>query len=66
MNSDESINALILDLSRVIEKYSDRIDTVNLLGALIGLCHMTGDTLGYRRKDFNHILKELINKRYME
>ena len=66
MNDDSDINTMIKDLSNIIEFYSDRVDSMHLLGALIGLCHMIGDHLNYRRRDFNHILKELINKKYME
>jgi len=66
MNNDLDIQLLVSDIGNLIENYSDKIDTDNLLAILISICHMIGDVKGYRRKDFIHKLNNIIKIKYVE
>ena len=64
MNSDEDIYQMVEEIGKIIENYSNRIDQANLTACLIGIIHLIGEESGYSRKEWNHIMKELIKKNY--
>jgi|WetSurMetagenome_2_1015567.scaffolds.fasta_scaffold211924_2 hypothetical protein len=64
MNSDDDIKSFVKIICDEIEKQNGKIDIANILGTLIGICHTIGEDSGYSRKEWNHILKELIKKNY--
>ena len=64
MNSDEDIKSFVKDICDTIEKHNQTIDLANTLGTLIGICQMIGEDSHYSRKEWNHIMKDLIKKNY--
>jgi hypothetical protein len=64
MNEDIYINALVMELSNTIEKYNEKIDLAHITSILIGIIHTIGEDSGYSRRDWNHILWDLIKKNY--
>jgi len=64
MNEDEDINKLVLEIGRVIEQSSEKVDLAHLTATLIGIIHTIGEDSGYSRKEWNHILWDLIKKNY--
>lgn len=57
----DPIDEFVPKLTDLIEEYSPRIDEDNLLGILIGFCLAIGEYRGYRKRDFKHKLKDIID-----
>ncbi len=61
MNSNEDISSLVEEMSSSIEKYSDMVDTDNLIAIMIEFCRLLAASKNLRNKELRRSLKNIID-----